>query len=1616
MKNFKYLIFWVSMIMLCGPILTHGETLIDKKHSESQLSIILGANPVAATETHQYTISNGSGSASWSVTGGTIITQSNTAVTVRWDNPGIGQVSYSPIFDFTQAAQRNITVQSMVAPTPQIEGSCGQAHLTYAGDAPSRVAYFWQTQSNGTSTLNSGRDFYPGSAGTYYLRARNNQGLWGVIQSIVFSDIALSAPTNILTSEVTNTQFRLTWDQVACATGYRVDIATNSSFTIGSFVSGYINQSVSGTTILVSGLQPGQRYFYRVRSENQLGTSNNTTGSLWTTIVVPTPVALAATNVSIEAFTANWGGEPILEGTYLLDVATDPAFSQYIINVATGADFKDVVTPSLSSYISGSLSRGITYYYRVRAKVGSSLSDYSNVMEATTLLNSPAQDGDLNWVESTTYDNTGPVGVSKTYFDYKGKLLQAQTKNYTENKVLATGTLYDHFLRPAVKTLAAPIDGVEFAYQDRFISSNNGDVYEYSKWENRDPVPLDDAYSGTLGWYYSENNDLEPLTDISPYPFSKSIYYEDGTGEMKTTVAPGDPFMTDPTLRSYSKTFPVFTELDGLYLQIRNLILGENAQTLERNLVKSVSRDANGKEAIVFQDAEGKALVSAYGYVENGVAFPMTINFSADVSMPAFNTIDFHIPESSNSTSVTVNGSVINDLLDDQTISGNNFDQGFYRCFDCTALTYQVNYYNAAFSFYDNQGKLIASVAPKGVEAILDQGLASVDVFDLPFATYYSYDAQGRLIHMREPDTGSTRYIYRKDGSIRFSQNAKQAAQIPKTFSYTNYDRLGRPVESGEYVGTALQFGSEPMFETDLLEAVGYNGGFLAANSVEERKDWVRTYYDVPDSDPTKSLNDYPHPGIISVDSYDPSNTVLQATQRIRLEAPFRVDEGNYFRTEFVEPEIATFDLSANQKFVRGTISYTENENTKTWYSYDEQDRVEWMATWYKGIFDEPKVVQYEYDFLGNVTHVAYQEGKSDAFYHHYIYDEDRRLSEVHASTSSITAPSATTRQAKYHYYLNGPLKRVELANDLQGIDYVYNLRGVLKAINNPDGTDPGGDTNDAFAQLFQYYANDYNRTGLLSNTTVRESQYVGNIAATKWRTSTPSGTSEYGHYDFLYDDRYYLKDAQFRNQSGTLVEAYRVSGLDYDANGNIRNLLRKNGAGSTKHNFTQQGGTEGYVYYDETNQLQSVRNYADYTYNAIGEMVTQTDLSTQNLGVTEVAYDVSGKVVDLKQAGNPAYHYDYDDRGFRNRKQPLSSSNAETIYVRDASGQLLAIYEEQGEAFAVKEMPIYGASRLGTFYKTDGSIQYELKDHLGNVRAVVNRGTQAIDHQSDYYPFGSKMRGSGSGYRYGFQGEYAEDDTEETGWNHFELRAYDAVVGRWLSVDPERQHASPYLSMGNNPISKVDPDGGKDGCPDCGDQNSVFTYASGEYSIDPNSVNSGQFTSVNLETETVTVFNGKFQQLGRNVYVGNSYSFDEYAAFKVAVYDQEFGFVFFKDSGPFHLGLSNTTARYTESIMNFSISFSGPGNTDNFFNRGKDFADFLTRLFELGKKGREWAFEHRTIRTGKIEEYWDPHKKKYRIGEAVIYKAGFWDTGYGHEFLRESDNKSTIPPWANSN
>ena len=83
------------------------------------------------------------------------------------------------------------------------------------------------------------------------------------------------------------------------------------------------------------------------------------------------------------------------------------------------------------------------------------------------------------------------------------------------------------------------------------------------------------------------------------------------------------------------------------------------------------------------------------------------------------------------------------------------------------------------------------------------------------------------------------------------------------------------------------------------------------------------------------------------------------------------------------------------------------------------------------------------------------------------------------------------------------------------------------------------------------------------------------------------------------------------------------------------------------------------------------------------------------------------------------------------------------------------------------------------------------------------------------YYPFGLKHKGynnvvtsTNPAQDYKYQGQ---ELNESLGYDmyEFELRHYDASLGRFAIIDPYMQFASPYVAMGNNPVVSYDPDGG---------------------------------------------------------------------------------------------------------------------------------------------------------------------------------------------------------------
>ncbi|OXA91081.1 RHS repeat domain-containing protein [Flavobacterium hercynium] len=827
---------------------------------------------------------------------------------------------------------------------------------------------------------------------------------------------------------------------------------------------------------------------------------------------------------------------------------------------------------------------------------------------------------------------------------------------------------------------------------------------------------------------------------------------------------------------------------------------------------KTVTVDPNGEENILFTDTEGKTLATAKS---GGTRFSKLTSL---IGSQGF--VDIHLPVGCESTFQFIGNASLYNVYNLRT--GNlltlgeksAISPGLYRIELITkpifalgltfrptsnddissvlpqdgGVTYDVNYYDYTINVYNKTGQLIKALQPNSLP--VSNSIGKVPANMIPFHTNnffttYKYDALNQLIEVSSLDEGVNKFNYRSDGQIRFSQNALQS---DNKISYTDYDYLARPIESG-------------------VLATNWDSASNMSNlpsGTQGRTEQNFIIYDDPTNNSTSVLL--------------PSNLTLS-----EVLTASSISNTNYIQNNLAGNVAITYSKPG------ATISNI------TWYSYDLYGRAEWIVQYTEGL--GAKTVHYDYDYKSNIRQVVFQKDKADElFIHRYSYNMNDVLTKVETSVNNINFST----HADYTYYQTGELKRTNIAQGAQGLDYVYTLGGQLKSINHPSlepAKDPGGDSNDIFGLTLDYYNGDYLRTGTnIISSPSAGSDYNGNIKAARWTNKGAAGDYSGGianqkGYLYNYDRNNWLTSANFGNVNAATAAinpttSYAEKGIRYDPNGNIITLQRTNETGT----FTDD--LEYYYNYEEeksgntkhtTNQLLSITDRVatadptdietqapnNYKYDAIGQLIQNV---SENL---YYFYNTPGLVTEIKKGANTLVKFFYNERGQRVKKESYNTTTFAlqntTFYQLDLSGNTLAVYNQaNGGSITQAELPIYGLDRLGVYKKASAVASYEIKDHLGNVRAVIEKesGNPVIKSFADYYPFGELLPSRNSlNYRYAFQGQELDG---ETNMEAFQLRLWDGRLGRWLSTDPYGQYASPYLGMGNNPIRMIDKDGGK--------------------------------------------------------------------------------------------------------------------------------------------------------------------------------------------------------------
>jgi hypothetical protein len=391
-----------------------------------------------------------------------------------------------------------------VTTAPEADSSCQyivSKPLSSYGPYPSNLlGKGWCYKGDGSFFDNKGQkvaygDPYVEQQALAYSEAKQTESIRGINQKLIMFRLINSTPVKTATKVLDTTQdstpfdpvpdvpvaiaatgitssgFTANWLASSGATGYYLDIATDSGFL--SYVSGYQNLDVGDVlTKAVTGLNVGTNYYYKVRGYNSNGVSDNSSVITALTIL-PVPVASAATGVTSSGFTANWSASSGATG-YYLDIATDSGFLSYVSGYQN-LDVGDVLTKAVTGLVEYT-----QYFYRIRGYNGTTESDNSNTITATTTFKwyLPSRD-ELGtcWIVLKKFLIGG---FSDGYYWSSTEYNATQAYFYlfldgTENVVNKSNTFYVRAIHKFISAIHYSIQGAGPAGGWIITSTDNGD-------------------------------------------------------------------------------------------------------------------------------------------------------------------------------------------------------------------------------------------------------------------------------------------------------------------------------------------------------------------------------------------------------------------------------------------------------------------------------------------------------------------------------------------------------------------------------------------------------------------------------------------------------------------------------------------------------------------------------------------------------------------------------------------------------------------------------------------------------------------------------------------------------------------------------------------------------------------------------------------------------------------------------------------------------------------------------------------------------------------------------------------------------------------------------------
>jgi len=624
------------------------------------------------------------------------------------------------------------------------------------------------------------------------------------------------------------------------------------------------------------------------------------------------------------------------------------------------------------------------------------------------------------------------------------------------------------------------------------------------------------------------------------------------------------------------------------------------------------------------------------------------------------------------------------------------------------------------YYIYDDLENLRFVIQPKAVEWLSANSwvfggtYGPLAINELCFR--YEYDTRKRMIIKKVPAAGEVWMVYDARDRLVMSQDANLRTQSPAKWMVTEYDGLNRPYRTG--------------LLTDANDRTYHQN--LAYNSI--------TY-------PSTSAN-YEVLTQIFYDNYSwvsSSGSGLGASM-----ASNHTQDGNLFYTAYnTSPTYAVPMTSYTNTTGMATGSMTKvlaSSPAQYLYAvsfYDDHGRViQAQRTNYRNGID---TVTTQYDFSGKPlrTLLGHKKAGIDIQYHTVStkmgYDAAGRLKNILKNIDGTGDQLIDSIQ----YDELGQLKNKYLGNLVDSLAYAYNIRGWLTSINKSYVTSTSSYPRNYFGMELGY-----DGTTDATGNGYANPAFNGNISGMIWKGG---GDGINRKYDFTYDNVSRLTGADFNQYTGIVFNKsagvdFSVSGLSYDANGNILSMKQRGITATTSatidslsysYNFSgisnrllgvtdgtnNQNSTLGDFHYNPNG-----KGSVDYTYDQNGNMITDF-----NKGISPITYNHLNlpQKIHIKSKGDIIYTYDAGGNKLAKvTMDSLSKHATTTVYMNGFVYQqgdtiispnagidtLQFVGQEEGRARWAFHRYVNGT----TGYKWE--YDFFEKDHLGNTREVLTQ------------------------------------------------------------------------------------------------------------------------------------------------------------------------------------------------------------------------------------------------------------------------------------------------------